>query len=166
MAPTRALQALLLAGYCLAAASAQTLYQRPSNFSRDCLPATTTATTFAAIFPSDFFLTGGQVSEQDQSTKVRDDGVAPEPCVPRRRFEWPLCIVIVESHLCTFRAPPFVPTGSPLRSSHACSSAQCSVAPQITIARNFEVEYFPSYKVSAANCCNAKDCNVSVRCPC
>ena len=61
-----------LLAVCAVHASAQTLYKRPANYSEDCLPATTRATTFAAVFPSDFFITGGAISSQDTSTTVRN----------------------------------------------------------------------------------------------
>lgn len=70
MAAQRTLWSTLLL-VCLAGASAQQLYQRPANFSGDCLPDTVRAATFSAVFPSDFFVTGGTVSSQDQSTTVR-----------------------------------------------------------------------------------------------
>ena len=61
-----------LLAVCATCASAQILYKRPGNYSEDCLPATTRATTFAAVFPSDFFVSGGKISSQDTSTTVRD----------------------------------------------------------------------------------------------
>lgn len=53
------------------AAAAQTLYKRPASFSRDCLPSTTQATTFTAVFPSDFFLSGDATSTSGGTTTVR-----------------------------------------------------------------------------------------------
>mmetsp|Transcript_1782 Transcript_1782/g.5178 ORF Transcript_1782/g.5178 Transcript_1782/m.5178 type:complete len:532 (+) Transcript_1782:252-1847(+) len=51
-------------------AAAQRLYQRPASFESDCLPSTTTATTFSSIFPSDFFLSGDKTSTNGGTTTV------------------------------------------------------------------------------------------------
>lgn len=154
MVSSRALQAALLV-CCLSLASGQTLYQRPSNFSRDCLPATTTATTFAAIFPSDFYLTGGQVSAQDESTKVR--GQLPAYCCPFggggltcHSANLGATRPTITTQRCKqSRVPPIASKRQP--------DAVCPM--QVTIAKNFAVEYFPSYKVSRkiAWCCRLPD---------
>lgn len=83
MKGVRSLCVALLA-VCAVHASAQTLYKRPANYSEDCLPATTRATTFAAVFPSDFFVSGGKISSQDTSTTVRDIGLGGTDLGSRR----------------------------------------------------------------------------------
>lgn len=62
-------------------AAAQRLYQRPASFESDCLPSTTTATTFSSIFPSDFFLSGDKTSTNGGTTTVRLCGpIAGDAC--------------------------------------------------------------------------------------
>ena len=114
-----AILALLAVACAATGGGAVTLYKRPDN--QDCIPATTTVSTFAAIFPSQFFLTGDTSSQGPDSTTVRGH-IRPAAAMHFKSFQMP-----------------------PLLLMHGAR-----IQTQVTVAKDFTVEYFPTYKVGAA----------------